>query len=117
MDIDCESYSLAIESESAFYASISSKSESILNETLTSSATSFAGQTNVSSQATTAFIGATQGATASSIAPETTSWVERPSSTEQPQQGSGISHHRAVKYNAMLSATVFLALSLVFSGP
>jgi hypothetical protein len=71
--------------------------------------------TQVTSATSTA-ASAGQGATTSPVVPETTAWVDRPSSTGQAQQNGGISTTRAVRQKALLSITVVLALSSIFCG-
>lgn len=112
MALDCESYSLAILTDELFYSSLSAVSES-----LAAAATSSTESRVSSSSATTTLGGASQGATASQVVPQATSWIDRPSSTGQTQQGAGISTTRAARNNALLSITVVLALSRIFCGP
>lgn len=104
VSLACESYSLAGESESAFYASHSQESESLGSMESTYQATrSDAGGTHV-----------TPGATPQSVAPETTSWVERPSAaasvTAQGRTGNGAARMVMGKGNVLCIATVVLAI-------
>jgi hypothetical protein len=62
-------------------------------------------------------VGASVGGTAAGVAPETMSWVDRPSSTGQAQQsGGGVRTIRAARYNFLLSVTVILTLLSVYHG-
>lgn len=112
MELDCESYSLAIESQSDFYASLSSASQS----RDAASTSSIASQGN-SSAATTEIGNASPGATGTQIASQTTVWADRPSSTSHSQQSSGVSVARAPKHNALSLVTIFLAFVSVLGCP
>ena len=121
VNVNCESYSLAAESESAFYASISEASASYSSEEANTSTSSFAqslSETAVGSGVPGIVLSgsaASQGATASLGAPQsTTEWVDRPSSTEEAQQGVGMSMKRAGRRSALVSATVVLVLISFF---
>ena len=61
--------------------------------------------------------GASAGATAEGVAPETMSWVDRPTPTGQVQQnGGGVPTIRAARCNILLSVTVILTLLSVYPG-
>jgi hypothetical protein len=114
--LDCESYSLAIESEAAFYSSLDavsmSRESAESEESATATATAGSGVGSTAGSITGAGAGA--GAVASGVAPETMTWVDRPISTGQAQQNGGAPTVRAARYKALSSVAVILALLSVF---
>ena len=122
VSLECESYSLAIESNSDFQKSINGASLSRLSEESEESAMA---ATSAASGEMDPFItgsiarggSASEGATAGGVAPETMSWVDRPTPTGQVQQNSsGVPTIRAARCNSLLSVTVILTLLSVFHG-
>lgn len=112
--LDCESYSLAIESEAAFYSSLNAVSMSLESAESEESATATAGSGVGSTAGSVTGAGAGAGAVASGVAPETMTWVDRPISTGQAQQNGGAPTVRATRYKALSSVAVILALLSVF---
>lgn len=121
LSLECESYSLAIESREAYYSSLgavsmsraSAKDESLATA---SSAARSEGVRGSALGSITREGASDSGATASTgVAPETMTWVERPTSIGQAQQGGGgTTTVGAAKFNALLLLTAVLALLSVF---
>jgi len=104
-ELDCESYSLAIESDSAFYSSLSLRWSSIRNRSTTAISRIGAGST----------LGdAGPAATASGVPPETMNWVDRPTATGQTQEGRGVPTIGGARYNALVLVMVVLAVLAFF---
>ncbi|KAI9764413.1 MAG: hypothetical protein M1840_008436 [Geoglossum simile] len=102
--VECESYSLAMESDEAFWSSVSAR------ETSRSSSSS----KEVTSGLSTARNNVTQIAT-----PETLGWTERqtPTPTSPVQQGGGVGGAvTAARYKALVVVVVMLALIPGFYG-
>ncbi|KAH7371590.1 hypothetical protein BKA66DRAFT_572823 [Pyrenochaeta sp. MPI-SDFR-AT-0127] len=96
--LECESYSLGIEEDQAL------KSKTLF----------VANRTSVLSRSTASerqVPGASVGATAPPNVEETAAWVQRPSTTNQAQQGVAVSSYGKVKWNGLGAVTMFLALS------
>lgn len=105
VELQCESYSLAIESRSAFYDSLGLQSNSRENRPTTAISGIGADTTlGVNGPATTAI----------SIPQERPNWADRPTATGQTNEGKGVPTLGVAKYNALVSVTVFLAISILF---
>lgn len=122
VSLECESYSLAIESNSDFWKSLNGESMSRASEASESSAmAATATATRGMDPSITGSIAgggsASVGATAGGVAPETMSWVDRPTPTGQVQlNGGGLLTIRAARCNILLTTTVILTLLFVFHG-
>lgn len=115
VELECESYSLAIESEADFYNSLSAASES---RESTATAVSSDDLSNSTMSTTIGLIGdASQGATPSSGAPQTTTWAERPSVAAATQStNTGSTFRVGQRYSTlriMTVLTILCAVSLV----
>ena len=106
VSLDCESYSLDIESQVA-----GDRTRSAQSMSRTSS------ETEELAAPTITRAGATEGATAGGMAPETVAWVDRPTATGQAQVGGGAPTIGAARYNALLLVTVVLALLSISHSP
>lgn len=120
VSLECESYSLAIESDSDRQKSVSGESMSRASKESESSAmaaTSTATR-GMDPSITGSIAGegsASVGAAAGGIAPETMSWVDRPTPTGQVQlNGGGVLTINAARRNVLLTTTVILTLLSVF---
>lgn len=122
VSLECESYSLAIESNSAWQKSMNNFSMSRASEESEESAiaaTSTVGRgTNPPITGSMAGGGgASVGATVGGVAPETMSFVDRPTAVGQVQQNDGgVPTIRAARFNVLLLVTVLLILLSVFHG-
>ena len=108
-ELDCESYSLAMESESEFYSSLSTASEGReASATAASNSSSAVGSLTGSLSQTLA-----PGATVGDVAPLPTSWVERPSATGNAQQSHGVLRMKRQSNTKLGVITVILAFSAI----
>ncbi|KAF7511509.1 hypothetical protein GJ744_004097 [Endocarpon pusillum] len=124
--LGCESYSLEMESHEAFYSSLSDMSVSRENTASEESASAtIAGGSGLNTDGvlpgSITGAGASEGATAvGGVAPETMSFVDRPTATAggQPRQEGGEVPPtvRVAKRNALWSVTAVLALMSVLHG-
>jgi hypothetical protein len=103
-ELDCESWSLAIESQSALYSGLGLLSESIRNASITAGS-------GTGTKATTRDPGPT--ATGSVVPLESSmKWVDRP--TGRTQGGGAVSIGGGAGYNALCFVAVVLALLTFF---
>ena len=123
INVNCESWSLAALSQSAFYASLSALSLSVASEDASESQASEDASTSMTSFAERpsgtavdsdvpgfSFAGSAASQGAIATPQSVTSWADRPSSTEAAQQGAATSVKRNRMRSAMVSATVALVL-------
>ncbi|WEW58641.1 hypothetical protein PRK78_004109 [Emydomyces testavorans] len=110
--VKCESVSLAMESDDAFWSSVSAKSRSQSDsDRISTTANGSAARTGGG-----AGRNATQGATGDVPPLETLGFTERPAPTGQARQGGQASMTRGTRWNAGVSVVVLLVIASVFHG-